>query len=210
MTCHDCGCSCDCVSNDGKEENLCFSKTAEVTSSSQFYTVADGSNLDYNSDYEFDQVSQSRSGSSVGDTDCVIDIENGVEEVRISVEKMERECRICMMSLDSESGIAIELGCSCKDGMEAAHRHCAETWFRSKGNKICEVCNSIAQNIVGTNVIESRKQQQQISAADEVSFFPAVNPNNSKCIACKLCLFILVLFTCFAIFLLISNRVKPS
>ena len=51
---------------------------------------------------------------------------------------VERDCRICHLSLESSSpssGIAIELGCSCKDDLAAAHRHCAETWFKIKGNK---------------------------------------------------------------------------
>ncbi|XP_074355199.1 uncharacterized protein LOC141693910 [Apium graveolens] len=161
MTCHECGGRRGslAVSNDGTDENLCFSRTEEGPSSSQSYTAANGSNQD--PDY----------------TDCVVDIENGVDEVRISVEKMERECRICMMSLDSESGIAIELGCSCKDGMEAAHQHCAETWFRSKGNNICEICHSIARNVVVPNNITSRQHTSQVSPVSTNAVSVPVNAN---------------------------------
>ena len=74
-------------------------------------------------------------GSSAVCRDCIIDIENDVDEVRISWGPWERDCRICMMSLDSETEIAIELGCSCRNDLAAAHQHCAEQWFISKGNK---------------------------------------------------------------------------
>ncbi|XLU92720.1 hypothetical protein S245_007072 [Arachis hypogaea] len=41
------------------------------------------------------------------------------------------------MSLESDSSefdIPIELGCSCKDDLAAAHKVCAKTWFKIKGN----------------------------------------------------------------------------
>ncbi|KAK1354632.1 RING-CH-type domain-containing protein [Heracleum sosnowskyi] len=135
------------------------------------------SNQGRDSDSEIEQVSRSRKESSVVATDCVVNIDNGVDEARISVGTTERECRICMLSLDSESGIGIELGCSCKDGMEAAHQHCAETWFRSKGNNICEICNSIAQNVVVPSNTTSRQQISQVNTvstnAVTVSVFEA-------------------------------------
>ncbi|KAM0011636.1 putative Zinc finger, RING-CH-type, Zinc finger, RING/FYVE/PHD-type [Helianthus debilis subsp. tardiflorus] len=55
--------------------------------------------------------------------------------------KVEKDCRICHLSLDANSeesgnyGIPIELGCSCKDDLAAAHKHCAEAWFKIKGNR---------------------------------------------------------------------------
>ncbi|KAK1354631.1 RING-CH-type domain-containing protein [Heracleum sosnowskyi] len=150
MTCLDLECGgghgSSAVGNDGKDENLCFSKTEEGPCSSQSYLAAD------------------RRVSSVVATDCVVDIDqSGVDEVRISVETMERECRICMLSLDSESGIAIELGCSCKNEMAAVHQQCAETWFTSKGNRICEICKSIAQNVVIPIDTKSRQQISQVN-----------------------------------------------
>ncbi|GFQ08877.1 hypothetical protein PHJA_003031700 [Phtheirospermum japonicum] len=49
------------------------------------------------------------------------------------------DCRICYLSLDitnnQDSGIPIELGCSCKDDLATAHKQCAEAWFKIKGNK---------------------------------------------------------------------------
>lgn len=69
------------------------------------------------------------------------------EGSKVHLSKIERDCRICHLSLDltnnnnnnnqddSENGIPIELGCSCKDDLAAAHKHCAEAWFKIKGNK---------------------------------------------------------------------------
>ncbi|KAK0586088.1 hypothetical protein LWI29_000727 [Acer saccharum] len=43
------------------------------------------------------------------------------------------------MSFDAtnqESGLRIEFGCFCKADLAAAHKHCAEAWFKIKGNKV--------------------------------------------------------------------------
>ncbi|CAN4126194.1 unnamed protein product [Withania somnifera] len=96
-----------------------------------------------------------------------VDIENGDAESKLHLGEIERNCRICHLSLVScgdEFGVAIELGCSCKDDLAAAHKHCAETWFKIKGNKTCEICNSIACNIVGLTDIESAQQTNEIDA----------------------------------------------
>ncbi|GFQ02970.1 hypothetical protein PHJA_002440800 [Phtheirospermum japonicum] len=102
--------------------------------------------------------------------DCSVDVESG--ENKVDSEKVERECRICQLSLfssspgpASSSGVAIDLGCSCKDDLAAAHKHCAETWFKIKGNKVCEICNSIAQNVIGPSDIESGQQAGRSGAA---------------------------------------------
>ncbi|KAL7133891.1 hypothetical protein ABFS83_12G170900 [Erythranthe nasuta] len=90
-----------------------------------------------------------------------VDLEGGggggaTSEEEEEEEELGRECRICHMSLvscsspaGSVSRVGIELGCCCKDDLAAAHKHCAETWFKIKGDKICEICNSTAQNVVG-------------------------------------------------------------
>ncbi|XP_060210821.1 uncharacterized protein LOC132637805 [Lycium barbarum] len=87
---------------------------------------------------------ESRRVSSVAESDRSVDLENGNGETKLHVEKIiERDCRICHLSLLSsgtpESGVAIEFGCSCKDDLATAHRHCAKAWFKIKGNK--KKCN---------------------------------------------------------------------
>ncbi|KAL0333238.1 UNVERIFIED_CONTAM: hypothetical protein Sangu_1480000 [Sesamum angustifolium] len=87
-----------------------------------------------------DEAFESRRASSAADlSDCSVDIESGgVGEKKVYLGGFERDCRICHLSLVSSSpgsGVAIELGCSCKDDLAAAHKHCAETWFKIKGNK---------------------------------------------------------------------------
>jgi hypothetical protein len=71
--------------------------------------------------------------------DDVVDLEAGLAEItKASPEKAERNCRICHLGLDSaatESGAGIVLGCSCKDDLSRAHKQCAETWFKIRGNK---------------------------------------------------------------------------
>ncbi|CAL9228832.1 unnamed protein product [Arabidopsis halleri] len=70
----------------------------------------------------------------------------------------ERDCRICHLGLESsrhECGDPMVLGCSCKDDLGYVHKQCADTWFKIKGNKTCEICRSIAQNFSkGDNEID--------------------------------------------------------
>ncbi|KAL8171535.1 hypothetical protein V2J09_023339 [Rumex salicifolius] len=92
--------------------------------------------------------------SSSSSVDLEVDLESGVDEEKSHSCKNKRNCRICHMSLDAsnpDSGIPLELGCSCKNDLAAAHKHCAEAWFKIRGNKTCEICNSTALNIVGVN-----------------------------------------------------------
>lgn len=65
--------------------------------------------------------------------------------------RSEKECRICHLTLETnqEAGASIVLGCSCKDDLAAAHKQCAEAWFKIKGNRTCEICGSTARNVVG-------------------------------------------------------------
>lgn len=66
------------------------------------------------------------------------DLETRVLENKVHLGKTERDCRICHLSMDAadqDCGLPIELGCSCKDDLAAAHEQCAEAWFKIKGNK---------------------------------------------------------------------------
>jgi hypothetical protein len=70
----------------------------------------------------------------------------------------ERVCRICHLSSEKSTGSSnvtingidlILLGCDCKADLGIAHTHCAEAWFKLKGNRFCEICGVMAKNISG-------------------------------------------------------------
>ncbi|KAI5561163.1 hypothetical protein POPTR_016G105900v4 [Populus trichocarpa] len=142
----------------------CFSDAEDGSCYSQFYSTTGGSYDNYSfacvSDPEGinSVVLDSRRVSSVSDCSVEVGIVNGVPEIKVHLSKVERDCRICHLGLESnshESGVPIELGCSCKDDLAAAHKQCAEAWFKIKGNKTCEICHSIARNVVLASDIES-------------------------------------------------------
>jgi hypothetical protein len=76
--------------------------------------------------------------SSVSDCLSEVDLESGGLDMEVHLDnKTQRDCRICHLGLETreqECGVAIELGCSCKGDLGAAHKKCAETWFKIKGN----------------------------------------------------------------------------
>lgn len=96
----------------------------------------------------------SRTSCCISDCSFEADLEcGGDSEIKLNLDKSDKDCRICHLNLESnapESGIPIVLGCSCKDDLAAAHKQCAETWFKIRGNKICEICGSTAKNVSGT------------------------------------------------------------
>ncbi|KAG9157880.1 hypothetical protein Leryth_000058 [Lithospermum erythrorhizon] len=144
-------------SNDMKEEEkVCFSDSGDDDGSccSQFYDCCI-------SDSEILEVEV---GSRRASSDLSVEIDNGGCEIKVVLEGVERDCRICHMGLEStsgENGVAIQLGCSCKDDLAAAHKNCAETWFKIKGNKTCEICNSIAINVVCPSNSETIQQRNE-------------------------------------------------
>lgn len=72
----------------------------------------------------------------VPESDCSVEIvlERGIPEIKANKDKVDKDCRICHLSLE-DAGIPIVLGCSCKGDLAAAHKQCADTWFKIKGNK---------------------------------------------------------------------------
>ncbi|KAF5481526.1 hypothetical protein F2P56_002168 [Juglans regia] len=85
-------------------------------------------------------------------TDTTINIDVGSNCNEMSAELLDAEkdsCRICHLSSEqlSRTTSLIQLGCSCKGELGISHRHCAEAWFRSKGNRLCEICGETAKNI---------------------------------------------------------------
>ncbi|CAN4105632.1 unnamed protein product [Withania somnifera] len=66
----------------------------------------------------------------------------------------EKVCRICHLdTFEGEKRLVdlIEIGCECKGELGFVHSHCAETWFKLKGNRLCEICQKIAKNVTGVS-----------------------------------------------------------
>ena len=120
--------------SEDKEGYSCFSSSYSTANSS-----IHGSGSDSDSETESERVLDADRASSVVGSDCVVDIDKEVPEhtiLTIFSGTEDRDCRICNLSLqDKEYGLALELGCSCKDDLAAVHQHCADTWFKIKGNK---------------------------------------------------------------------------
>ncbi|CAH2074547.1 unnamed protein product [Thlaspi arvense] len=106
----------------------------------------DSSSCDY--DYDFHSAVRSFCGEfEIPDSDD--DLESESELSGSIGGSPEKDCRICHLGLESsrlECGDPMILGCSCKDDLGYVHKQCAETWFKIKGNKTCEICRSIALN----------------------------------------------------------------
>ncbi|KAK6927046.1 Zinc finger, RING-CH-type [Dillenia turbinata] len=130
-------------------------------------------------------------GSSLLSDDVDVDLESGVLELKGLEAKIERDCRICQLSLDTESGggnddssasgVAIELGCSCKNDLAYTHKQCAETWFKIKGNTICEICGTIATNIAGQQSNDaSNTTNAAITAALAGATLPVIPLENRR------------------------------
>ncbi|KAL1368509.1 hypothetical protein HN51_022659 [Arachis hypogaea] len=139
----------------GSDISLCFSDADDGGSCySHFYSTNGGGSYDEDC-CSYGGASNVADGD---DDDCSveIEIESGVPEIKVHLatnNKVEsRDCRICHLGLEgddgnNESGVPIELGCSCKDDLAAAHKNCAEAWFKIKGNRTCEICHTIARNV---------------------------------------------------------------
>ncbi|CAH9113202.1 unnamed protein product [Cuscuta europaea] len=94
---------------------------------------------------------------SSGSSECFVEVDLEAPSKEEAKSHSKKDCRICHLSIDlesQESGVIFELGCSCKNDLAAAHKHCAEAWFKIKGNRTCEICGSIASNVAYTNVME--------------------------------------------------------
>ncbi|VFR00386.1 unnamed protein product [Cuscuta campestris] len=106
-------------------------------------------------------------------SDDEIDLESGELELKLvgkeEAEEETRDCRICRLSLSGSGGIggdgelepssgdAIQLGCSCRGDLGTAHKQCAETWFKIRGNTTCEICGETAVNIAGEQTTEENE-----------------------------------------------------
>ncbi|KAK3206836.1 hypothetical protein Dsin_020882 [Dipteronia sinensis] len=122
---------------------------------------------------------EKRKVSKVEKEYCVIDMNCGGAGDRKGFKESfdgERVCRICHLSSEQISETASDtsvcmttvelypIGCGCKDELGIAHIHCAEAWFKLKGNRSCEICGQIAKNIagVGDNRFMAEWNEQRI------------------------------------------------
>ncbi|KAL2340985.1 hypothetical protein Fmac_008925 [Flemingia macrophylla] len=110
-------------------------------------------------------LDSTRAPEGVSETDknsCVIDIQCSSRKNSYENSEGEKICRICHLASVQPSdettvgttSIAItadliQLGCACKYELGVAHVHCAEAWFRLKGNRLCEICGETANNVSG-------------------------------------------------------------
>ncbi|CAD5180020.1 unnamed protein product [Musa acuminata subsp. malaccensis] len=116
---------------------------------------------------------RSAAGGRDGDAETLPDAEKGAcvvvdvgcggqgTDVGGSDREDEKVCRICHLSPaggEEGSGL-IQLGCGCKGELGVAHRHCAEEWFRLKGNRYCEICGVNAKNIAGEEGSRSMEER---------------------------------------------------
>ncbi|ESQ52447.1 hypothetical protein EUTSA_v10017238mg [Eutrema salsugineum] len=122
----------------GSDVSVYYSDGEDVTSCYSYFDSTNGGSYEYEGG-ESRKVSSVMSASEIDDDD---------DDATAPPEK---DCRICHMGVETSGGGAIELGCSCKDDLSVAHRQCAETWFKIKGDKICEICQSVARNVAGAN-----------------------------------------------------------
>ncbi|CAA6655071.1 unnamed protein product [Spirodela intermedia] len=127
---------------DGSDGSDCFSDAEDQSWHSAYHSRRTGSSFDdlrlSNASTSDHQVSGALEPCRGSNCSSEIDLEDGgAADSETKIAKVDKDCRICHLSLSGsvqESGIAIELGCSCKDDLAAAHRQCAETWFKIKGN----------------------------------------------------------------------------
>ncbi|KAL5221038.1 hypothetical protein ABZP36_025751 [Zizania latifolia] len=109
-----------------------------------------------------------------------VDLEAGLAEItKASPDTVEKNCRICHLGLESaaaESGSGMFLGCSCKNDLSCAHKQCAETWFKIRGNRICEICGSTACNVVGIGDAEFIEHWNESSNTAAAAQAPASEP----------------------------------
>jgi len=87
--------------------------------------------------------------SEIDKNSCVIDVNRGSCDGFSENLEGEMICRICHLasgqplepatvgsvSSASTNTDLIQLGCACKDELGIAHNHCAEAWFKIKGNR---------------------------------------------------------------------------
>ncbi|MQL89310.1 hypothetical protein Taro_021882 [Colocasia esculenta] len=165
---------------DDSDGNGCFSDAEDQSWHSTYQSHRAGSSYDElrisnasASDHDAGGAPEPGRKSCASDSSVEIGIDHGAPETKINMPKVEKDCRICHLGLVSGSpgsGAPIELGCSCKDDLAAAHKQCAEAWFKIRGNKTCEVCGSVAKNVVGIGEAEINEQCNETNTTSSAAF----------------------------------------
>ncbi|XP_020590210.1 uncharacterized protein LOC110031381 [Phalaenopsis equestris] len=122
--------------------------------------------------------------SSISDSSMEVDLESLISEVEENVQKSETDCRICHLSLEiysQDSGGPMVLGCSCKHDLASAHKQCAETWFKLKGNRTCEICGLTAKNVAGiSEADQSVEHPNETSSGSAYAAPPPLPPPQAE------------------------------
>ncbi|XP_014517756.1 uncharacterized protein LOC106775190 [Vigna radiata var. radiata] len=122
------------------------------------------------SELNFTSMKVPEGASETDKNSCVIDIKCSSRKKVSENSEGEQICRICHLasvqpSDENEATVGpaassatcsdlIQLGCACKDELGIAHVHCAEAWFKLKGNRLCEICSETATNVSGVSNYE--------------------------------------------------------
>ncbi|XP_071717977.1 uncharacterized protein [Rutidosis leptorrhynchoides] len=123
-----------------------------------------------------------------------IDLESGELEMKVHfLVKNDMQCRICHLNFECNGGDSsvdydgdgggdgfIELGCNCKGDLGTAHKQCAETWFKIRGNMTCEICGITAQNVGGDQTNETSNANNETERLDRSVTAPMVVPTEAR------------------------------
>ena len=89
-------------------------------------------------------------------------------------------CLICLDPLtpeDFSSGAAMRLECSCRGDLALRHRACAEKWSEVKGDRRCDVCRSVVENLPEPPPRPPRSTEEGNQAATAAHHLEGVPPH---------------------------------
>ncbi|KAM7501843.1 hypothetical protein LguiB_000747 [Lonicera macranthoides] len=159
--------------------SLCFSDSEEQSTAGGSYEECRFSEIEGSSSCP-NSSSRRECCSMSEEEEEEVDLESGDLELKVHKEE-ERDCRICHLSMvvdgggveeeeELGGGVWIELGCDCKGDLGAAHKHCADTWFKIRGNSTCEICGATAHNVAG----ESANEANDVNGLQIITMEPMV------------------------------------